>query len=406
MSTYCSLPWIHLATHPDGGATLCCVSDHRNAASRARNFEPLQYLDVNNNTIDSIMNSDYYKQTRLEMLNNQIPHACQRCYQEEANGVRSKRVEENERLGFTEDIARAITQDDGTIPVNFKFVELRLGNLCNLKCRTCNPMSSTNWIQPYQKLQEELKFVTHYDRKINSSWTESDEFWDDLFKHSEDLQLIYVNGGEPTLVEKHWKYLEELIKRGLNKQITLWYNINMTNLPDKLIELWKEFKRVQVTCSIDDLGERNDYIRAGSEWNTVISNLDKIQSYPWIEASICQTVGWMNVYYVNDFIKYMRSRNLHVHLNYVYDPEFLSIKALPGHLKQVILDRCTDLNEWELNSLRSQFAEPIDMTLYQQGLQYNNWLDNNNRTSFANVFPEWHDLLKICHINYKIGSTQ
>jgi MoaA/NifB/PqqE/SkfB family radical SAM enzyme len=393
MSTYCSLPWIHLATHPDGGATLCCVSDHRNAASRARNFEPLQYLDVNNNTIDSIMNSDYYKQTRLEMLNNQIPHACQRCYQEETNGVRSKRVEENERLGFTEDMARAITQDDGTIPVNFKFVELRLGNLCNLKCRTCNPMSSTNWIQPYQKLQEELKFVTHYDRKINSSWTESDEFWDDLFKHSEDLQLIYVNGGEPTLVEKHWKYLEELIKRGLNKQITLWYNINMTNLPDKLIELWKEFKRVQVTCSIDDLGERNDYIRAGSEWNTVISNLDKIQSYTWIEASICQTVGWMNVYYVNDFIKYMRSRNLHVHLNYVYDPEFLSIKALPGHLKQVILDRCTDLNDWELNSLRSQFAEQTDMTLYQRGAEYNNWLDNNNRTSFANVFPEWSKIL-------------
>jgi MoaA/NifB/PqqE/SkfB family radical SAM enzyme len=393
MSTYCSLPWIHLATHPDGGATLCCVSDHRNAASRARNFEPLQYLDVNNNTIDSIMNSDYYKQTRLEMLNNQIPHACQRCYQEEANGVRSKRVEENERLGFTEDMARAITQHDGTIPVNFKFVELRLGNLCNLKCRTCNPMSSTNWIQPYQKLQEELKFVTHYDRKINSSWTESDVFWDDLFKHSEDLQLIYVNGGEPTLVEKHWKYLEELIKRGLNKQITLWYNINMTNLPDKLIELWKEFKRVQVTCSIDDLGERNDYIRAGSEWNTVISNLDKIQSYPWIEASICQTVGWMNVYYVNDFIKYMRSRNLHVHLNYVYDPEFLSIKALPSHLKQVILDRCTDLNEWELNSLRSQFVEQSDMTLYQRGVEYNNWLDNNNRTSFANVFPEWSKVL-------------
>lgn len=393
MSTYCSLPWIHLATHPHGGATLCCVSDHRNAASSARNFQPLQYLDVNSSSIDNIMNSDYYKQTRLEMLNNQIPHACQRCFTEEANGVRSKRVEENEKLGFTEDMARAITQSDGTIPVNFKFVELRLGNLCNLKCRTCNPMSSTNWIQPYQKLQEELTFVTHYDRKINSSWTESDEFWDDLFKHSDDLQLIYVNGGEPTLVEKHWKYLEELIKRGLNKQITLWYNINMTNLPDKLIELWKQFKKVQVTCSIDDLGERNDYIRAGSEWDTVISNLDKIQSHSWIEASVCQTVGWMNVYYINDFIKYMRSRNLHVHLNYVYDPEFLSIKALPANLKQVVLDRCTDLNEWELNSLRSQFTDQTDDTLYQHGVQYNNWLDNNNRTSFANVFPEWYKVL-------------
>ena len=165
MSTYCSLPWIHLATHPDGGATLCCVSDHRGGASRARNLNPVTYLNLNDTKIDTIMNSDYYKATRLEMLNNIVPKSCERCFQEEANGVRSKRMEENEKLGFTEDMARAVTQSDGTIPVNFKFVELRLGNLCNLRCRTCNPNSSTNWIQPYQKLQQELKFITESPRE-------------------------------------------------------------------------------------------------------------------------------------------------------------------------------------------------------------------------------------------------
>ena len=391
MSTFCSLPWIHLATHPDGGATLCCISDHRNAASRAKNYNPLTYLDLNNHKIDTIMNSDYYKTTRLEMLNNVVPKACERCFQEEANGVRSKRIEENDKLGFTEDMARAITQADGTIPVNFKFVELRLGNLCNLKCRTCNPASSTNWIQPYQKLQQELKFVTHYDRKINSDWTESDLFWDDLFDHSKDVELIYVNGGEPTLVEKHWRYLEELIKRGLNKQITLWYNINMTNLPDKLIELWSKFKKVQVTASIDDLGERNDYIRAGSKWNEVIANLDKLQSYPWIEASVCQTISWMNVYYVNEFNTFMRARGLHVHMNYVYDPVFLSVGVLPKFYEDVILNRSKDLNSWQLNSLASQFKGNEE--LFQKGLAYNDWLDSNNRTSFKDVFPEWAQLI-------------
>lgn len=391
MSTYCSLPWIHLATHPDGGATLCCVSDHRGAASRAKNYKPLTYLDLNNHKIDDIMNSDYYRSTRLEMLNGTVPKACERCFQEEDNGVRSKRIEENSKLGFTEDMARAITQADGTIPVNFKFVELRLGNLCNLKCRTCNPASSTNWIQPYQKLQQELKFVTHYDRKINSDWTESDEFWSDLFEHSKDVELIYVNGGEPTLVEKHWRYLEELIKRGLNKQITLWYNINMTNLPDKLINLWSNFKKVQITASIDDLDKRNDYIRAGSDWSTVIANLDKLQSYSWIETSVCQTISWMNVYYVNEFNKFMQSRGLHVHMNYVYDPTFLSVSVLPIKFKNSILDRSTDLNSWQLNSLASQFKGDDD--LFQKGLTYNTWLDQNNKTSFKNTFAEWSKLI-------------
>lgn len=392
-STYCSLPWTHLASHPDGGVTLCCISDHTNAASRSRNFEPLYYYNLNKDKIYDIMNSDFYKKTRLEMLNGIKPKACLRCYQEEDNNVRSKRIEENEKLGFTEDMARAITSIDGTIPVNFKFVELRLGNLCNLKCRTCNPVSSTSWIVPYQKLQQELTFVTNYDRKIDCSWTESDEFWNDLFEHSADIQLIYVNGGEPTLVEKHWKYLEELINRGYNKQITLWYNINMTNLPDKLIDLWKEFKKVQVTCSIDDLYERNDYIRAGSKWSEVITNLDKIQSHTWIESSVCQTISWINVYNINEFIKFMTDRNLHVHMNYVYDPKFLSVSVLPYELKTIIMDRCTDLNEWQLNSLSSQFNADFDINLFKKGWQFNNLVDSYNKKTFMELYPDWYKLL-------------
>ena len=58
MSTFCSLPWIHLATHPDGGTTLCCISDHRNGASRAKNFEPLTYLNINSSSINDMMNSN------------------------------------------------------------------------------------------------------------------------------------------------------------------------------------------------------------------------------------------------------------------------------------------------------------------------------------------------------------
>lgn len=392
-STFCSLPWTHLASHPDGGVTLCCISDHTNAASRSRNFEPLYYYNLNKDKIYDIINSDFYKQTRLEMLNGIKPKACLRCYQEEDNNVRSKRIEENEKLGFTEDMARAITSMNGTIPVNFKFIELRLGNLCNLKCRTCNPVSSTSWIVPYQKLQQKLTFVTNYDRKIDSSWTESDEFWDDLFNHSADVQLIYVNGGEPTLVEKHWKYLEELIKRGYNNQITLWYNINMTNLPNKLIGLWSNFKKVQVTCSIDDLYERNDYVRMGSKWTEVLNNLDKIQSYDWIESSVCQTISWINVYHVNEFVKFMRERKLHVHMNYVYDPKFLSLQILPYELKKIIQDTCTDLNEWELNSLLSQFKENTDLETFKNGWEFNGLLDEYNRKKFQEVYPTWYKIL-------------
>lgn len=393
LSIYCVLPWKHLATHPHGGVTLCCVSDHTNSKNRARNFNEntVEYLNLNHDSVDAVMNSDYFKEVRLQMLNGEVPDACKRCFAEESNNVRSKRIEENERLQFTEDMARAITKPDGTIPVSFKFIELRLGNLCNVKCRTCNPASSTSWSGEYQKLQTEVTFVTKYDKNIDSSWTEADGFWNDLLAHSKDVELIYVNGGEPTLVEKHWKYLERLIKLGLNKQITLWYNINMTNLPDKLIELWKNFKAVQVTCSIDDLGTRNEYIRTGTKWKDVIENLDKLQSFPWITASVCQTVSWMNAYYLNEFDKFMKDRGLHVHLNFVHDPRFLSVAILPSELEKTILSRLTNLHSWQVNAISSQFNNSGSVEESRKGLEYNNWLDKSRGTEFSEIFPEWNE---------------
>lgn len=386
--SFCCLPWVHLASHPHGGVTLCCVSDHSHSMNRSRNFTEngTNYLSLNNDSVSDIMNSDYFRDTRLKMLKGEEVSACHRCFKEEANGVRSKRVEENARLNFTFEDARAQTSDNGTIQPNFKFIELRLGNLCNVKCRTCNPASSTSWSTEYQKLQADLKFVTTYDSKIDASWTESDTFWNDLLLKSNSLELLYINGGEPTLVEKHWThYLQRLIDAGLNKQITLWYNINMTNLPDKLIELWSQFKAVKMSCSIDDLGDRNEYLRTGTKWKDVITNLDKLQSHKWIDVSICQTVSWMNLPTLAEFHSFMAARNLHVHMNFVHDPQFLSVFAIPKDdaLAQIKL---LSLDQWKMNALKNMVREDNDTTLIEQGKEYMSWLDTSRNTSYEQVY--------------------
>ena len=392
--TLCSLPFLHLATHPHGGVTLCCVSDFTNSMNSAREHTEGRTLNLNNNSIYDIVNCDYFKEVRLQMLAGKKPAACLRCYKEEEAGVRSKRIEENERFEFDMELARAITSDTGEIPVNFKFVELRLGNLCNIKCRTCNPASSTSLSTEYSKLQQELTFVTRYGQSINSSWTESDEFWDDLLSHCDDLQLLYINGGEPTLVEKHWKFLQRLIQRGLHKQVTLWYNINMTNLPQKLVDLWSMFKTVQVSCSIDDLGPRNSYLRSGTKWNEVVNNLNKLQSMPWIHTSICQTVSWMNAMYLNEFHEFMEKRNLHVHMNFVTDPPFLAVDAIPAEYTDLVMKHCANLEPWKQNMVLSHLNKTTTRTLLDRGVEYNNWLDNSRSVSLAESFPRTSLIVK------------
>ena len=379
-NTLCPLPWMHLATHPEGKATLCCISDHTNNMSAARTNGKV--LNLNKNKVIEIVNSDFYVEVRQNMRNGIKPKACMRCYEEEDNLMGSKRELELARFGSN------YTDNNGVVEPNLKFIELRLGNLCNVRCRTCNPASSTQWITEYSKLQQALPFVTQYNNKIDTNWTQSDEFWDDLLENSKNVELIYINGGEPTLVEKHWNYLERLIERGLHKQVKLWYSINMTNLPDKLLDIWREFKSVEIHASIDDIGERNSYIRKGTSWDSVESNIHKLLNNRWIETSVTQTISWMNIYYVDKFKEYFDKLGLATQSNLVYDPKFYSISILPKSIKSELENKLINF-EYLLNHVSSN----EDETLFHQGVAYNQWLDQNRTENFSSVFTEWSKVL-------------
>jgi len=394
LNKICSLPFTHLATHPHGGVTLCCISDHTNAASNARTNGKI--LNINTDSIDSVMNSDFYKEVRLQMVNGVEPKACTRCYDEERKGIKSKRLEENERYLESSKLIIDGMLPDGTIDVDFRFIELRLGNICNLKCRTCNPASSSKWIVEYNKLQKEIPFVTDYSNIERGVWFESDNFWDDLLSKSSSLERIYVNGGEPTMVEKHFVYLEKLIQKGLHKQINLWYNINLSQLPDKLINLWKQFKSVNISVSIDDLHDRNDYIRQGSVWNTVYHNLQKLKEMTWLNLSIVQTISVYNVLYLHEFYqKFMNEEQIHVHLNWCYDPEYLSPWILPNYIKTKVIENCKPImKSWDLHNIEQTLQKSSDTIQLKKFVEYTKWLDKSRNEDFNKVFPELANLLQ------------
>ena len=392
--TICSLPFTHLATHPHGGVTLCCVSDHVNAASNARTGDRI--LSLNKDNIDSVMNSDFFKQVRCEMTAGREPKACTRCYDEERAGIKSKRQEENARYLENSRVVIDGMLPDGTIDVDFRFIELRLGNICNLRCRTCNPVSSSKWISEYSKLQNELKFVTDYSNIEKGEWFEQDAFWEDLLEKSNGLRRIYVNGGEPTMVKKHFRYLEMLIERGLHKQVELWYNINLTQVPDELVMLWKQFKSISVSASIDDLDRRNSYIRSGSDWNITLANLQKLRSYEFIDLSIVQTISTYSALYLPEFYNFFSNQmGLHVHLNWCYDPGYLSPWTLPEPLKKKIIEDCTPvMRPWDLHNITQTLNKDSDPVAVSRFLQYTKWLDVSRNEKFEEIFPELAEALK------------
>jgi organic radical activating enzyme len=405
--TFCSLPWIHMATHPHGGVTLCCIADHTNSMSSAKDIDGWgveKFKNLNVDSINDIMNSTYYKQVRVQMLTDQIPEACTRCFEEEKRGIESKRINEQRKFpDFTYEVAEKETKQDGYYRTDIRFVELRLGNLCNVKCRSCNPASSTKWITDYKKVEDKFDYVTKYgwvNKDPNFGWIDNPRFWNDFYEHSKNLELIYINGGEPTLVKQHWNYLERLVDGGYAKNLKLWYSINMTNMPDYAIDIWKKFKQVDISCSIDDLGERNTWLRNPTKWEDVLVNYHNLINHKIdnFNISINQTISWLNVYYLDEFYDYFKNkRNTHIHHNMVYDPNFLSPWILPEEVKFDIINKCHSvMQKVDFNTIQSQLMNnDSNMELLEQGIKYNDYLDKLRKEDMREVFSELFRGLKL-----------
>lgn len=389
--TFCPLLFQHLATHPHGGVTHCCIADHRNALSSSKDGEN-RYYNLNTDTVKDTFNSETFRKARLEVLDGKKPRACLRCYAEESKGMRSKRIEEISNYPeYTVDVARQNTDSEGYMQdVQFDFVELRLGNVCNVACRTCNPNSSSKWRNDYDAISKELPFLTKYDTSYGFRWPEREEFWEDLLQHTDNVKTFYINGGEPTLIKQHFKFLERLADMG-KTDVKLWYNINMTNMSEEIIEIWRKFDNVKISCSIDDLGERNEYIRYPTKWDDVMRNFLRLKEEKF-ELDVTQTVSFMNYSTLDEFYNFFhKEHGVWVHHNYVYDPMFLSPMVLPQEYRLELHERfsCT-FEDYKISELTNMFSGKSQNT--EHARIYTKTLDNQRSQKISDFLPEFKNI--------------
>jgi hypothetical protein len=398
--TFCPLPWTHLATHPHGSVTLCCESDMTNRNSDSYNIKKemivsdrdYQTLHSTNYSFEKIMNSDLFSEVRKKMLNGEMPSQCKKCFEYEKNGLLSKRNIETERLDFSYEDAIKITNSEGKLTdINFEFIELRLGNHCNLACRTCNPSSSTRWIKDYEKLTGNSVPIS----QENFDWPLDDKFWEALFKHSHETKIIYINGGEPFLIDKHYNYLKYLADNGYAKNIQLFYSTNCTVKNNLYIDIWKYFKKVHFWISIDDINQRNEYLRSPSSWETVT------ETFNWfltlkntlnnVDCSIMQTVSIMNIFYLKEFYEYFKKYNINISLNFVHDPYHYNAIILPKKLKDRVIDKHKN---YPFVDLLINYFSDVENKDFHLFLKYNSKLDNIRKQSFEKSFKEWYNILQ------------
>lgn len=368
--SFCVLPFSHLATHPDGGVTPCCESRHY-----AKGY------NLNNQNFKDILNSRDFEEVRQSMLEGRKHPSCNFCYKREEQGLDSKRIQENKKYNFNENTLEYFTSRP------LISAELRLGNICNAKCLICNPWSSSKW-------NEDASVVYHKKVEFKQEWYKDLKFYSTLIENSHDLIHIWFNGGEPTLIKEHISLLERLVYLKKSNSISLEYNINGTNLPNKLLKLWKKFKQVNLSVSIDDINERLYYSRFPIRHTNVIENL-QILSKTDFNIIINPTVSLYNIFNIHNVYKFFKTNfNKEIVLNFVKRPLILTINNLPEECKLEVL------NNVKSNNLPEQMYRDIEFNLYNGknlGLtpffNFTNKLDKHRNISILEYLPEytrWH----------------
>lgn len=332
--------------------------------------------------LSTVWNSKELANLRNEFLEGKKPEGCARCWAEEAGGFKSKRIRENERW--------AHVFDEAFEDPKLRYVELKFGNICNLKCRICNPVSSTRWVQE-QNFYDGKKKWKKYD------WPETNEkFWSDLQNIVPNIDLIETAGGEPLLSEEHFSLLEYMVANDHAKNTTLHYNTNGTIFPNKSY-LWDNFKYVIMALSIDGIEKQFEYQRHPAKWSIVENNIKKFQEMQSekFEFYICLTVNMLNIYYLDEFISWADSNNIFVYLNLLHDPKHYNIKNVPSHIKPIITEK---INKNYLDRENVQnilgFMNSEDYNIFDQFVDATNKKDNFRKENFASTFNEYANLLE------------
>lgn len=393
---FCVLPWISMEASPVGTVRPCCLADDEIIDDAGNKFE-LSTADF----VD-IQNSRHMRRLREQFLAGDRPQTCRKCWNEERGGRTSKRMHTLDRL------KHAITDTEWTADAKpLMFLDLKLGNICNLKCRICGSWSSSQFAtEEINQLPREQQKSSHaYQMLRAGAWPrENTQFWQQIDSVLTDIRYIEFTGGEPFMIDEHFAMLQGIVDRGIAGQVEIHYNTNGTHYPEQAEKIWKHFKTVEIAFSIDDVGERFEYQRTNAVWHEVCANLDRFRDlkecHNNIVLQICTTVNVFNVRYLDQVAQWIdRNRESFnfVYWNMMHDAWYFSIATLPNTAKVAITEH---LRSAEVPSqYRQEFDRIIDFM--NTGASTDGFilrmkiadLDRKRSQNMRNVAPEMADLI-------------
>ncbi len=395
----CMLPWVHLHTWPNGNVYPCCIT-------------PMQYIagNLNDESLEDIYNSDLMKDIRVKMLNDERHEACARCYHQEDSGGHSMRHRANKSWKKHENLIET-TEDDGTVEeMKLPYWDFRFSNICNFKCRSCGPQLSTGWYPDTKKiavLETGRSFLPDDVPKGNTF-----DLWEQIEPHFEHVEEIYFAGGEPLIMEEHYRILKKLDEMGKH-DVLIRYNTNFSEMRYKdlhVLEFWPKFKNIEVGASIDGMKEQGEFIRSGFNWEQFKENRNRMkETCPHVNFYVSCTTSIQNSYHIVPFHMSLVEHGYiddyeSFFVNIVTEPPWLDMRILPEQHKKILstcyqqhIDFLDKKHAWSTKqgfvSLRNHLLQSVENEDLLKTFAYRmKMIDDIRNENFQETFPELEDL--------------
>ena len=371
---YCPLLWNHLHVNTLGDVQPCCMSPFGTSLG-----------NLNEKSLDEIWNGNAMKKARRRLLKDMPLSTCTGCYEKEKSSDWSLRKASIMKYHNSVKTALVTTEADGTSK-NSKptYWDIRFSNICNMRCRMCGHFSSSKWFGDAKRLSEEYNnhryLGNNNEKAIVHAVNDSESLLSRLDEYLPHVQELYFAGGEPMLMEEHYRILKRLDELGLHDTF-IRYNTNFLQLHYKdkdIVELWKKFTNVFCSISVDTYGIRAEILRHDTKWEVIEKNIEYVKKeVPHVRFNITPTIQILNALTVTDLHKkwceneWLKPNDMF--LNILHSPSFYNVKALPLHLKLQVKEKFDDHLTWlsqnykdNLHSITNTINNTINFMMSEQ----------------------------------------
>jgi MoaA/NifB/PqqE/SkfB family radical SAM enzyme len=400
--TFCPLPFIHIHSLPLGEGFLCCTA----GCEKKEN----QVADFTKESLKDSMNNERMKQIRLDMIAGKEIPSCQSCYESEKLYNTSSRTQW--LRAYNQDAIDSFIEnmnEDGSLKdPSMKFIDLRFSNSCNLECKMCGSGLSSKIMEKEIKIynRKDIQSSSLYSGKgVVSFLNVNPSILQEVKDQIQPGNSYYFAGGEPLIQEPHLELVKEFGKKNIY-DVELMYSTNLSTLKYKgtnFIDEWIKFKKVKVFCSIDDIGERLEYVRVGSDWKKIKKNLKQLIKLKEthkniVNFKITQVVSIFNIYYLPEFFDELLllgadSQAIFWNAIHLIGNKWMHPSCLPRYMKQEVEDK---LNAF-LATVPSRFSErmskhiatkirEIIIDMNKENLSPSLFIDNVD-ADYKEVFP-------------------